>query len=108
MTNVSASPHVFYPLLDGYRDSTTIAATLSEASSATRIELVRDHAVRRILRLGALPAGAFTRAWDGRRADGTLMPAGTYRYRFVATDTAGNYTTRSGGSVELRRGSNPR
>lgn len=102
--NASATPTVAYPATDGRPDRVRIAGTLSESASRLRIEILRDGAVRRTLKLGAGPAGRFSAVWDGRRPGGRLSVAGRYRYRFVATDRVGNRAVRSGGPIVLRRG----
>ncbi len=63
---------------------------------------MRNIMVKGTLRLGALTRGPFTTTWDGRRSNGEVGTAGTYRYRFVVTDCAGNQATRPGGSLTLR------
>jgi len=40
--------------------------------------------------LGSQPAGKVKVEWDGKDQKGTIVPAGNYRFRVVATDRAGN------------------
>jgi hypothetical protein len=44
----------------------------------------------RAVPVGSKPAGRWSAAWNGRLVNGTRVPDGTYKFRWVATDTAGN------------------
>lgn len=87
----SASWSTFYPVADRYRDTVTLGARLRERTTSRRIEVFAPGGalVRRI----AVPGrgtGWHSASFDGRRPDGSLLPEGTYRFRMVARDLAGN------------------
>ena len=99
VTNAAATPAAFRP---GTGQNLTFTGELSEPASRFRVLVLRNGTVVRRLLLGPRPAGAFTTTWDGRRTNGTLMRAGTYRYQFRARDQFGNMAIRAGGTLELR------
>jgi hypothetical protein len=105
VTDLSATPRIFYPRRDGYRDSVHITANLSESTSRSRVRLVRDGIVVRRLWLGPQPQGPISATWDGRTAHGRVMKPAEYTYEFVARDLAGNRSVSRGGRIVLRRGS---
>jgi len=88
---VSATPRTVYPARDGYWDSTVIRGRLSERVTSATVQILSGNgrAVRSIS-LGARRAGRVSVRWNGRRADGRVVAAGRYRYRFVLQDLAGN------------------
>ena len=72
----------FYPVTDGYRDTLGIRGTrLESLSAAFRISGPTGATVR----TATLPAaaGPYSYAWNGRGADGKVLPAG--RYKVVQT-----------------------
>jgi outer membrane protein OmpA-like peptidoglycan-associated protein/flagellar hook assembly protein FlgD len=85
---VRANYEAFSPNGDGSRDIITF-------DQETSVEQLWEG---RVTTLGGEPVRTFTfretadlsTSWDGRRSDGQLAADGTYRYRLVATDRAGN------------------
>jgi flagellar hook assembly protein FlgD len=99
VTNAAATPAAFRPAV---RDHVTVTGELSEPASRLRVRLLRHGTVVRSLWLGPQPAGTFAATWDGRRPNGTVMRAGTYRYQFLSRDRFGNTAIAPGGRIELR------
>jgi hypothetical protein len=102
ITDVSVTPRLFHPPVDGYRDRTRLAGTLDEPVRRLHVQLRRDGRVVRTLRLGSQPAGRFSTAWDGRVPVDRLAKPGAYWCRYVARDWAGNQATAAGGWVHVR------
>lgn len=90
-SGVNAIPKTVYPVKDNYVDTTKLIARPSEQLTSVKVE-VRNGAGRvvRILDAGGYMNGTKQVVWNGRTATGTIVPAGTYRFRFVMRDTAGN------------------
>jgi hypothetical protein len=87
-----------YPVRDGYKDTIMTEGRLRERGSITiKVQNASTGAYVRTFNLGAFEDQdtPYSQAWDGRRGDGTLATAGTYRFVHVLTDTAAN-------SVSLR------
>ncbi|HWL36154.1 MAG TPA: S8 family serine peptidase [Frankiaceae bacterium] len=93
MATVSGSGSTFYPYKDGYKDTFAPAVTLGETgrlflgvynSAGTKVRTIDG---------GTKSAGRHSVVWNGRRADGSALPAGTYKYAFTATDAAKNTRT---------------
>lgn len=86
----SSSPRVL-PAQDRYLDAVTVSGTTSEAlrSVALEVSTRSGTVVRTVHTKGRRAAGPVGVVWNGRRADGRLVP-GTYRVRLVAQDLAGN------------------
>lgn len=98
----AASPATFHPVNDGYRDTTVLSGYLNEDVSAVRVEVLNGSGSKvRTLALGSRTAGKVSATWNGRTAGGTLLAAGTYAFRFVAQDLAGNQVTTGKTSVTL-------
>jgi subtilisin family serine protease/flagellar hook assembly protein FlgD len=98
LTNVTGTPSTFYPVVDGYRDTFRPQVTASEL---VKLQLVVIDGAGRTVFVSPktdLRSGRLSRVWNGRMTGGAAAPAGTYRYRFVATDSAGN-----SGRTALRR-----
>jgi hypothetical protein len=87
---VSGGGSTIYPYRDGYRDAFTPAVYVGEPATLTL--QVRDSrgALVRSLTTTHAKAGRFGILWGGRTPSGRMVPAGAYRYAFVATDVAGN------------------
>jgi subtilisin family serine protease/flagellar hook assembly protein FlgD len=78
------------PVRDRYLDAVTFTAGSAEQLRQLRLEVsTRDGTVVRTVREKAQSAGTVAIVWNGRRADGRLVP-GSYRLRLVGEDTAGN------------------
>jgi flagellar hook assembly protein FlgD len=90
---LKASPATVFPVRDSYRDTTTISARLREGGVEAQVQILdsRGRKVRSLRVPGRRGDVAVT--WNGRRAKGDLVPEGTYRYRIVVTDPAGNRFT---------------
>lgn len=83
----SASPTIIYPAVDGYRDSTTVSASVDVMSSVSAQVLTSTGFV--VKTLPASPAGLeHSFAWNGTNTAGRLIPAGSYTVRLTATDEA--------------------
>jgi hypothetical protein len=101
--DVSDTPDPFYPWIrDGYKDDSRISFHLNEGASYAWVQfaesggsLVREYILR------ATPAGWTSVLWSGRDSDGGLG-LGTYFYRIVAEDRAGNRTTSPWQDTEIR------
>lgn len=62
---------------------------LSGSASATKVEIVDGAGqVVRTLNAGASPEGVRQFTWDGRGADGTLLPDGDYKFKVTAVNGA--------------------
>ncbi len=111
ISSVSDSPDPFFPMIhDGIKDTTTVNAYLGETASDlylqvydnTATELVREYHWQNV-RAGWVKCG-----WDGKNAAGSLMDPGpmpssaTFKYRLVAKDRGGNWTTTGFGTTTIR------
>jgi flagellar hook assembly protein FlgD len=91
VSSVSASPATVYPVRDGYKDSTKLRGRLSERVASAKVQVFNRAGKRvRTIGLGRRSAGPVAATWDGRRPNGKLVPAGSYRFRYVTQDVAGN------------------
>ncbi|MCW2955785.1 MAG: FlgD Ig-like domain [Thermoleophilia bacterium] len=80
----------FYPWpRDGAFDADAIQLSLDKPASLQFTVFGADDTPIRQVALDAVP-GYVDLAWDGASADGTIQPAGEYRYAVTATDFAGN------------------
>ncbi|MDQ1699012.1 MAG: serine protease, partial [Frankiaceae bacterium] len=95
ITAVRGANSRVYPVKDGYRDSVTLGATVSEPGSLTARIYNPAGALVRTLVLSAPGAGAYSIGWTGRSASGALLPAGAYHFAITAADVAGNRRTTS-------------
>jgi hypothetical protein len=88
VTNVGVSYLTFYPIKDGYRDTTVVRGTrLEPLSVAIRVysstnTLVRSASIGRA-------AGVYSYSWNGRTSTGALLASGWYRVVQTLTDAAG-------------------
>jgi len=99
LASVSRSPTLFFPQ-DGDKLATKSTVTFRLLSPATVSLYVVDAsgaAVRSAWTDRALPAGPVSWAWNGKRADGTWAPRGTYR--FVVRATNGTQSAAASASV---------
>ena len=92
----SADWSVFAPQSGSRRDSVTISQVTSDEESWTGTLYSGDDVVNQWTWLRKAPE---SQVWDGRDAEGRLVPDGTYRYVLSATDRAGN--TGSSAPVEI-------
>lgn len=93
MKGVSGSGTTFYPYKDSYKDTFTPAVTVYE--TARLVLNVYNSAGSRVRTIdaGVKSPGRYGVTWNGRRSDGSMVPAGTYRYSFTASDAARNART---------------
>jgi flagellar hook assembly protein FlgD len=79
----------FYPVHDGYRDTFTASARLSERALVTlHVKTAGGRPVRTITR--TLRAGRVALRWDGLNSRARRVAGGTYRWYLTAGDAAGN------------------
>ncbi len=81
-------------LKDGSTD--TIVFNLDTSTPITLEIYDQDGNLVRREDLGYLEAGLHSYVWDGRDAEGTVMPNGTYTYRLLGLDEYGNQTELGG------------
>ena len=102
VSGVYHSPGTIYPYLDGFQDSTKLHLTLSEGVPSLQVQIFNRYGTPvRTINAGGRRPGATSVGWNGRRSTGAMVPAGTYYYRFVAQDAAGNRTTTAKYSVAV-------
>jgi hypothetical protein len=88
------SPATFYPAKDGYRDTTTLTITPGEQLYASTS--VYNASGTKVRSLGARTTNDPIRlAWEGRKSDGSLLPAGTYTIKTYLKDHLGNAVTKA-------------
>lgn len=103
VSNVSASPQTFYPIVrDGYKDITRIE--WSQSTASTRVAVIRRSTGKVVRResLGQLSAGWRGWRWDGRKGDGSTAAIG--KYRVVVTVSAGGVQRSASTTVEVATG----
>jgi Big-like domain-containing protein/flagellar hook capping protein FlgD len=88
--NGSVQFSTFYPYRDGYRDTNEIRGSLSEPASVLIRIYAPSGSLFRTIDLGHRTPGRYGYTWTGRRADGSLLIAGTYRIVQRITDDAAN------------------
>jgi subtilisin family serine protease/flagellar hook assembly protein FlgD len=93
LATVSGSGTTFYPYRDAYKDTFAPAVTIGESGRLVLGVYNSAGAKVRTIDGGSKAPGRHSIVWNGRRADGTALPAGTYRYAFSATDAAKNTRT---------------
>lgn len=86
---LTAAPGAFSPNRDGVQEAVAVAFTLTRQARAT-VHVRRDGRVLATLFSGALEAATHTLSWDGRLADGTAAPGGTYTLRVTASGAIGS------------------
>jgi len=90
ITSIYDTPDPFYPMVrDGYKDNLKVGFKLSERSYARLQIFSGSTKIREIA--GWRSAGSQSFVWDGKNSSG-VRKTGTYYYRIVATDAAGNTT----------------
>ena len=89
-TNVSASNKTVFPVKDNYKDSTRLSARVSEDLAKAKVEVRKAGGpVVRTFNLGREDKGSMSVNWNGRKANGDMVPKGRYTYQFIGTDRAG-------------------
>jgi hypothetical protein len=90
-TDVGVSAVTFYPIADGWRDAVTARGTRLEPLSVT---ITVKNVLGGVVRTFAVPRGAglYAWAWNGRRSNGTALPAGRYAIVQTLTDPYGSRT----------------
>ena len=86
LIQVEAGPGVFTPNGDGVNDKVVFSYKLREVATARPVSLrIYDLAGRvvHILPATSAKSGAFEQAWNGRNAQGQLLPPGTYLYELT-------------------------
>lgn len=89
LAKARASEKAVFPVRDGYRDKVAFSVRTSERVGSLRLELLKGGERIRMLNLRAEPEGKAAVKWDGRLRNGSVLP-GKYKWRWVATDEAGN------------------
>ncbi len=89
------------PVRDAYYDALTFSAGSPEQLRLLSLEIsTRAGTVVRTIRTKDRSPGTVGIVWNGRRADGRLVP-GTYLLRLVGEDLAGNRSRSKGRTVEV-------
>lgn len=89
-THTTGNKGRVYPAKDGYRDSFAPSTILrDDAKVVLRISTTGGRAVRTLSASGSRDHRVTIR-WSGRRAGGTVVAAGAYRWTLTAADAAGN------------------
>ncbi len=92
LSSPSTTLPAVYPYRDGYQDSTTLGARISEPVTLLTVE-VRSSAGRVVRTINAgrrSRPGLVAVTWNGRTNSGALAPAGSYSFRFVGRDAGWN------------------
>jgi hypothetical protein len=112
VSDVTASPATFYPVIDdGYRDTTEIGFTLAADTTQTVVSVHEPNVYGRCCGTTVVDANLGPRAerrhtwtWDGTGDGSGLAPEGTYFVRVQATDVDGTSDTSRAATVELATG----
>lgn len=86
VTGVGLTYDTFYPYKDGYRDAVTARGTRNEAAT---VQVKVYSPTNKLLKTSPTIAsanGAYSWAWNGRNASGTMYPAGKYRIEQTLND----------------------
>jgi flagellar hook assembly protein FlgD len=94
--HTTTAPTEFSPNGDGTSDTTSLAWTASERITGVA-RIVRGVTVIRSWAISAAGGGSIS--WNGRTASGAAVPDGTYAFRVVGRDAAGNLATTSASIV---------
>lgn len=101
-SSVVPSSTSYYPIVDGYRDTSSLGATSNEAVSAFAVYIYNSSGLRiRTISGGAKPAGRVSALWNGKTNSGARPPAGTYAFQVMLQDVAGNQTLSAKGRVTI-------
>ena len=91
-TEVRASNKTVFPVNDNYKDSTRLSARLSENAAKASIEIRKAGGpIVRTLNLGREGSGRVSANWNGRKANGDIVPSGRYTFRFVGKGSIGSH-----------------
>jgi len=103
ISSLSASPTTFYPVYDGYKDTSSLGVTTKETTSSVVVSIYNSAGskIRTITSTTSRPAGRVALAWNGKTGGGSLVKAGTFTYRVLVQDVAGNQTLSGKGSVTV-------
>ena len=101
VTSVASTYATVFPHVDGYRDSTTLSAKISEPSTVTIRVLKPSGAIAWSWRQWRGLAGTVKVKWNGKSSTGRALPAGHYKLQVLATDLAGNLTAAASKTVAL-------
>ena len=89
-TNVNASNKTVYPVKDNYKDSTRLSARVNEPLARASVEIRKaGGSVVRTFNLGRERAGSVAVNWNGRKANGDIVPNGKYTFQFIGKDRSG-------------------
>jgi flagellar hook assembly protein FlgD len=92
LASASGNGTTFYPYPDTYGDTFSPHITVGETATVyLDILSTKGSLIRRIGVYHSGP-GVATVTWNGRLTNNSIAPAGTYRFRMWAEDTAGNRT----------------
>jgi flagellar hook assembly protein FlgD len=102
---VNGNGATFYPVIDGYLD--LFGPKVSDNEGGTlwlQIFTTTNTLVAQITKPHPT-SGTFQMSWNGRNRSNNLVAAGTYRFRFLSQDVAGNRSATGFGTVyvSLRR-----
>jgi flagellar hook assembly protein FlgD len=94
--HATTAPAAFSPNGDGTADTASLAWTASERITGVA-RIVRGTTVIRSGAISAATSGSIS--WNGRTAAGAAVPDGTYAFRVLGRDAAGNLATTSAAIV---------
>ena len=89
-SGISGNGATFYPVHDGYQDVFQPHVHVAEGGG---LWLRVENPAGSLVKLVAKPhggAGTFVISWNGTNRANRLVPAGAYRFKFIAQDSAGN------------------
>jgi flagellar hook assembly protein FlgD len=94
LSKLTSSHVTVLPRKDGYYDSVTLSASISENSTVAQVRIANaaGRTVRTLTQTSVV-RGTVRFTWDGRRSSGSILPAGSYSYRWKVRDAAGNART---------------
>jgi outer membrane protein OmpA-like peptidoglycan-associated protein/flagellar hook assembly protein FlgD len=99
---LSASPDIFSPDGDGFRDTLTI--TQDTSSEIEWVGRILDSADRTVREYRWIDRPEPEISWNGTSEEGDIIPDGDYRYMLASTDRAGNSLTVSSGLFRVSTG----
>jgi flagellar hook assembly protein FlgD len=89
----------FYPVVDGYADKFGPKVSVNEGGAVWLQILTTGGTLVNSIPKTHPAAGTFQVLWNGRNRANVLVPAGAYRFRFLAQDVAGNRSATGLGTV---------